>query len=285
MKFCPFCGGEQKEITISKEIIEMNEETVTPEEIIIEEPIAHTQENVNEAPHTEQVQQTPLVSINQDAVNQLTNNSKNYLTYLNKNIAKPNLGGSNKNGYFGLISFGLVSLFSSLAISHSMGKAVNVGTQNITNLSFPMFLQLLLLLLATQFVNVLTVYVLKTKLFPGEGTILDSFDNVYAPISLTVYTSLLALVLSFISTIGFSLLFSIVLMITFILGNISYIANLWVTETLNSNKNKFYWTVGTIFVAFIVQFLVTLMMADIIGTGMLDVFSNITHSFTPNFPF
>lgn len=217
--------------------------------------------------------------INQEKMNQLTDNSKNYFSYLNKNMAKPNIGGRNTNNYFGVVSYVLIALFSSLAISHSIGKAVSFGTRGLADSSFPMFLQLFLLLLVTQLISVTTVFVLSGKIFHEETSFLDSFDRVYAPISLAVYTSLLAFVLSFISAIGFSFLFVIALLLTYFLTSISFVANLWVSVN-HTQKNKFYWTIGVIIVSFIVQVIVGFMLGDIIGTSIMDIFSNITGNIT-----
>lgn len=239
------------------------------------------QNNQYQGNNNQQQQQAPFININQETVNQLTDNSKNYFSYLNKNLAKPMIGGRNTNEYFGLVSYVLVSLFSSLAISHSIGKASKFVTRGIADSSFPMFLQLFLLILVTQLISVATVYVLSGKLFKEETSFLDSFDRVYAPISLAVYTSFVGFILSFISTIGVSFLFVIVLLLTYFLTSISFVANLWVSVN-HTTKNKFYWTIGVIIVSFIVQLIVGMMMGDIVGTSILDILSNITDSFSPS---
>ncbi len=302
VKFCPFCGAEQKELKKTDELVEevkveeINsleeaknvsvQSDVDPKEYIIEEdtstiyneqPKNDNQEQVS--PHqTSNNQQAPLISINQGTVNQLTDNSKNYFSYINKNIAKPDIGGRNKNEYFGLVSYVLISLFSSLAISHSIGKAMTFGTRGYSDSSFPMFLQLFLLLLVTQLVSVTTVYVLSGKIFHEEIKFLDSFDRIYAPVSITVYTSLLAFVLSFISTVGFSFLLVLSLLITYTFSSFSFIANLWVSQN-NTQRNRFYWTVGVIIVSSIVQIIVSFMLGDIIGASIIEIISDIADSF------
>ncbi|MFY8329663.1 zinc-ribbon domain-containing protein [Vagococcus carniphilus] len=304
VKFCPFCGAEQKEVTIVTEPVvekvvneEVNNEKEQPivetkapsEEVAqpeqpVEQPSQPTinqenqQSSQQQQPNNEQ--QAPLISINHGSVNQLTDNSKNYFSYLNKNIAKPNIGGQNTNGYFGLVSYVLISLFSSLAISHSIGKAVRFGTMGYADSSFPLLIQLFLLILVTQLISVTTVYVLSAKIFREEISFLDSFDRVYAPISLAVYTSLFAFVLSFVSTIGLSFLFVVVLLFTYFLTNASFVANLWVSQN-QTQRNKFYWTIGVIIVSFIVQIIVGIMLGDIIGTSIAEIISNVTDSFTP----
>ena len=305
VKFCPFCGAEQKEVTTVTEPVvekvvneEVNDEKEQPivetkvpsEEVVqpeqpVEQPSQPTMNQENQQSSQQQQpsneQQAPLISINHGSVNQLTDNSKNYFSYLNKNIAKPNIGGQNTNGYFGLVSYVLISLFSSLAISHSIGKAVRFGTMGYADSSFPLLIQLFLLILVTQLISVTTVYVLSAKIFREEISFLDSFDRVYAPISLAVYTSLFAFVLSFVSTIGLSFLFVVVLLFTYFLTNASFVANLWVSQN-QTQRNKFYWTIGVIIVSFIVQIIVGLMLGDIIGTSIAEIISNVTDSFTPS---
>lgn len=304
VKFCPFCGAEQKEVsTVTEPVVEkvVNEEVndekeqpivetkVPSEEVVqpeqpVEQPSQPTMNQENQQSSQQQQpsneQQAPLISINHGSVNQLTDNSKNYFSYLNKNIAKPNIGGQNTNGYFGLVSYVLISLFSSLAISHSIGKAVRFGTMGYADSSFPLLIQLFLLILVTQLISVTTVYVLSAKIFREEISFLDSFDRVYAPISLAVYTSLFAFVLSFVSTIGLSFLFVVVLLFTYFLTNASFVANLWVSQN-QTQRNKFYWTIGVIIVSFIVQIIVGIMLGDIIGTSIAEIISNVTDSFTP----
>lgn len=304
VKFCPFCGAEQKEVsTVTEPVVEkvVNEEvnnekeqpiveTKVPSEEVaqpeqpVEQPSQPTMNQENQQSSQQQQpnneQQAPLISINHGSVNQLTDNSKNYFSFLNKNIAKPNIGGQNTNGYFGLVSYVLISLFSSLAISHSIGKAVRFGTMGYADSSFPLLIQLFLLILVTQLISVTTVYVLSAKIFREEISFLDSFDRVYAPISLAVYTSLFAFVLSFVSTIGLSFLFVVVLLFTYFLTNASFVANLWVSQN-QTKRNKFYWTIGVIIVSFIVQIIVGIMLGDIIGTSIAEIISNVTDSFTP----
>ena len=316
VKFCPFCGAEQKEVsTVTEPVVEkvVNEEvndekkqpvveTKVPSEEVVqsEQPVEEPNQPIKEQPkqpsqptmnqenqqkyqqqQSNNQQQAPLISINHGSVNQLTDNSKNYFSYLNKNIAKPNIGGQNTNGYFGLVSYVLISLFSSLAISHSIGKAVRFGTMGYADSKFPLLIQLFLLILVTQLINVTTVYVLSGKIFREEISFLDSFDRVYAPISLAIYTSLFAFVLSFVSTIGLSFLFVVVLLFTYFLTSVSFIANLWVSQN-QTQRNKFYWTIGVIVVSFIVQIIVGLMLGDIIGTSIAEIISNVTDSFTPS---
>jgi len=306
VKFCPFCGKEQKEVTIDNGITEskkIHEETITSngednnlvEEVFIEEDLEKSEESSkispkqiqpaesnNENTHTsERSNPEPKYFINPDKVGQLTDNSKNYFSYLNENIKRPNIGGSNTNNYFGLVNYIIISLFSSLAISHSIAKVIRFGTGGIANSNFPMFLQLCLLILVTQLINVVTVYVLSNKVFRNRNSFLDSFDLVYAPVSLAVYGSLLAFILSFISTLGFSFVFMLVLLLTYFLTSISFVANLWVSIN-NTEKNKFYWTIGVIIVSLIIQMLVGIMLSDIIGTSILEIISEITNSFTPN---
>ena len=266
VKFCNFCGKEQ-----------------VIEKVITNENIRQTDDSINQQQDTQTNQQqqnyqqpntAPI--LNQEKVTQLTNRSKNYFSYINKNIKNPIIGKDNKDGYFGLISYALICIFSGLAISHAIGKLMSLT--GFSETAFPMFLQITLLLLCSQVVNVLTVYLLSAKIFHTKMSFVDTFETMYAPISLAVYISFLALILSFISTIGIGLLFFICLIITFFFTSISYVANLWSAQNYTQKRNKFYWTIGAIIIGGILQFLVSIILSDILGTSMMDIIQKMIQS-------
>ena len=229
VKFCPFCGGEQKEVEVTSEPIivepiieevveevtnttESHETIQTVEEPIVEEPVYEQpiqpeqpqQQYQEQASHQQQNQQqqngqqqgTPIITINQESVNQFTDKSKNYLSYLNKNVLRPILKGKNNTGIFGIITFLLINTFLALSISYALGKVSQYGSK------LEMFLPTLLVLLVGQFISVLTVYLLSTKIFKGQSSLTDTFEHMYAPISGGVYITLAMLLLAIISKNG-----------------------------------------------------------------------------------
>lgn len=285
VKFCNFCGQEQQ-----GNVTEIVTETVVSHDekpSIQGEGIHHTnQSNQHQQFHqeTQNNQQQPYNQgpiINQQAVNQLTNRSKNYFSYINKNIKQPIIGKSNQDGYFGLINYVLICVFTGLAISHAIGKVI--GITGYSESSFPMFLQITLLLLCSQLVNVVTVYLLSGKIFNNNMSFMDTFDRMYAPIGLAIYVSFAALLLSFISAIGIGLLFFICLILTFFLTSVTYVANLWVTNNQSSKRNTFYWTMGAIIFGGLLQLLVSIVLSDILGTSMMNIIQQMIDSSVSKF--
>lgn len=279
VRFCNFCGQEQNH-TITGSI----EETVVSHDDMSEihgESYSNTNKQKNSTDQFQQTsnsqqQYTKEPIINQQAVNQLSRRSKNYFSYVNKNIKKPIIGKVNQDGYFGLISYILICVFTGLAISHAIGKVI--GLTGYSESSFPMFLQITLLLLCSQLVNVFTVYLLSGKIFNNKLSFMDTFDRMYAPIGLAIYVSLAALILSFVSTIGIGLLFFICLIFTFFLTGVTYVANLWVTTNQTHKRNTFYWTIGAIILGGLLQLLVSIVLSDILGTSMMSVIQQMIDS-------
>lgn len=292
VKFCPFCGGEQKEIsTISEEnvaTISHVDSTVERMGEIISEPVKEEQTSFTEYSNTESQQhdttqqaqrpnETPLISINQESVNQLADKSKNYLSYLNQNVKSPTLGGVNNFGAFGLISYFVINTLLSLGLSHALGKSITG-----LNFQFKLFLPLLLLILVAQLVNVLAVFLLGNKIFKVNINLMDTFDRIYAPTSIGVYTAVVMFFLTFVSRFGFSFIFTIFLTFTFFLINISYIANIWTLDSFATNKNKFYWTIGMMILAFVVQIIANFLLGDIVGGSLIGLIEDIANSITSN---
>ncbi|MFW8051901.1 zinc ribbon domain-containing protein [Vagococcus fluvialis] len=302
VKFCPFCGGEQKEVEVTSEPIivepiieevveevtnttESHETIQTVEEPIVEEPVYEQpiqpeqpqQQYQEQASHQQQNQQqqngqqqgTPIITINQESVNQFTDKSKNYLSYLNKNVLRPILKGKNENGIFGLVTFLLINTILAFSISFALGKI------SYQNGKLTLFLPVLLILLVGQAINVLTVHVLSTKIFKMPSSLTDAFEHMYAPISSGVYITLAMLVLAIISPNGISVMFTLLFILVLFLINISYIANLWTIDNSNSVRNKFYWTIGFLIVASIIQFIVNILLTDIVGASIFSVITDV----------
>lgn len=240
VKFCPFCGGDQKEVSA----------TASGEESVV----------------------TSRITIDQESINQLADKGKNYFAYINKNIRNPILGASNQNGYFGVVTYVLLNVLIALSISHALGKNFS------STFSLELFLPLLLLFLVGQFVNVVAVYLLSNKIFKVRLNLVDTFERIYGPISLAIYGAIIMLALSFISTYGFSMLFVLFLVLIFFLISVSFVANLWRTENLSPNKNRFYWTIGALILAGIAHLIVNLLLSDMIGASIAHLFEEIIDS-------
>lgn len=156
VKFCPFCGGDQKEVSVTQS------------------------EEVSVAP--------PRITIDQESINKLADKGKNYFTYINNNVRNPILGASNQSGYFALVTYLLLNALIALSISHALGKSL------FSSFSLELFLPLLLLFLVGQLINVVTVYLLANKIFKVSLNLVDTFERIYAPISLAVYVAVIMLV-------------------------------------------------------------------------------------------
>ena len=291
VKFCPFCGGEQKEVVLTEEPVEeavnSNETVQIIDEPVIQEPVyeqpiqeeqqATSQQQTQQ--QTSQQQSAPIISINQESMNQFTDKSKNYLSYLNKNIKNPILRGANKSGIFGVITFLLTNAFLALAISYGLGKLSHYGSK------LEMFLPVLLVLLVGQFINVLTVHLLSAKIFKNPSSLIDSFEHMYAPISGGVYITVAMLLLAIISQRGISVLFILLFLLMLFIINITYIANLWAIDSSNSVRNKFYWTIGLLIVAGIIHLVVNILLADIVGSSLMSIISDVADGLMGDFPF
>lgn len=293
VKFCPFCGGEQKEVEIIIEEVESFEQvnSTNPEPTPIEEEPIQNWEQPKAQPIEEEPQQqsqqynqqteaqpTPLISINPDSVNQLADKSRNYLSYINNNIKNPTLNAQNNSGYFGLFTYFLINLILGISLSHGLGKAIHYE-----NFKFEMFLPILILLLLPQFFNVLATYFLTTQIFNKKISLLDQFEQIYAPISITVYIGLAMFVLTFISTYGFSNIFAILLALSLFLINASYVANTWRAETFKPNRNRFYWTIGFMILSFIITIIAFTLLNDIldekIRAALMRIFVDMNSNF------
>lgn len=284
-KFCPFCGAKQLGQTDQEEVSKttnLDSNTGSQEAMTDEQPQIKTirNETVQES-QTESVAPQPSVESNQESlgnqpsatqpdqttntgfsaeqlknnetVQQLSKNGKNYLNYLNKNIRKPKIG-QNEAGLFGLINFILITLFSGLAISHAWSPLLQYGTSNAS--AFPYAIQLILWIGLSLFTSVLVIFVVSTQVYKRAMTFLEAFEWVFAPNSLSVYVSLFAFFMSFLVK-GDSQIFYLFFMVPFVLTNISYMGSLWELPTKENQKNKFYITVLSVVVGAIIIFVVS----------------------------
>lgn len=166
-KFCPACGKNQIQVTT---------EAMTVESVL--EKGVQLQSNLNE-----QLK-------NNQTVQQLTKESKNYFSWLNTQIR-----GKNKQSIpmFGVVNFLLLIVLNSLAVSRSILSIS--GHTDETPLS--LFIESLLMMGIYYFIFVLVYFFMVNKLFQTKIVFTEAFDALFSPASLTVYISLFAVLLSF----------------------------------------------------------------------------------------
>lgn len=277
VKFCPFCGEELRDMEVKIETIEQsNEDSRSNEKNQNDSGISNTEAGKNVDAHSN----SSLININSESVNQFRDSSKNYLMYLNSNIKQPKLDKFNSDNSFGLISFFVINILLSLGLSNALGKSFTGS-----NFQFRMFLPLLLLMLVGQIINVGAVYILGNKIFKNSFNFLDVFEKIYSPVSLVVYIGASMFFLTLVSDYGFSVLFGLGLIVSLFMINISYIANIWVLKNHSMKKNKFYWSIFIILLAIIGQIVSSILLKDIVGGSLTDLFGEFLDSMTSNFFF
>ncbi|MGM0125464.1 hypothetical protein IGI37_002863 [Enterococcus sp. AZ194] len=197
---------------------------------------------------------------NNETVQQLSKNGKNYLNYLNQNVKEPKIGQVETN-WFGLINFILISLFSSLAISHAFSPIFHYTSTKAS--AFPYAIHIFLWIGLSLLGGVLVLYLVGTKIYKRSMSFLEAFDYIYAPNSLSVYISLFTFVLSFLLK-GDSQLFYLFFIASFVLINITNAICLWELSIDKNQKNKFYIVVLSIVVGLIISVFVARIFGEII---------------------
>lgn len=284
-KFCPYCGVAQEEVT---EVLNIDTETSELVEEVIIEPTETLQEDtLNSSKQADDHKQEPspnnttetieeevnkvFIQVDSNKVQDLTTQSKHYLSYLNKSITTPTIGTKNTHGLFGLISYILIALFSSLSISRALGRAI--GFTGVSK-AFPMFFQILFLLLVSQVIYVLILMLASNTFYRTKLSWADAFDNLYTPASISVYFALASFIFSLISGFSTGLLFLLTLAVPPLLLGLSFIGNIWLIKDSSGQKNKFYITLLILFIFLLVEVFVGILFGDIINNSINMLFSN-----------
>lgn len=198
-----------------------------------------------------------------DTVKDLKQNSLNYFSYLHKNIKAPNVKDPDTSGYFGLVNFILITLFTGLGLSSFLAKAGRylwsiyafhrTGEQsNLPTFAYP--LEKIGTVAALLFVYVVVYYVFAKFVYKQQLPFLGAFERVFSASSLVVYLSIAAFLLSFIASAPE--LFVLLLMVNIGLVGFNFAGALWTAEDLSGKVNRYYVTV--------LAFLVTSMIVIIV---------------------
>lgn len=275
VKFCTTCGTQQPELKEEKteEINAGNQHDAIIQDVVAEtsvetpisEPIQPEPEPIAEPVYTEPTPEyvAPQQVMTNQTVQQFTKESKNYFSYLNTAIKQPKIGMSESHHMFGLISFVLIAVLNSLAISHAL-NSIYFFALYTTASTFPLLLPILLWVLVAQFISVLLVYGLTAKVYQSPTSLLESFNKVYSPASMGVYISVVTFIYSFLLTDSVKIFF-ILLAIPFFLVNASFVGNLWVAKDATNSKNRFYYTLAVLVISLIVQYVVSRIFMDVIA--------------------
>lgn len=271
MKFCPKCGKE-----ISEDI------KYCPgcgaEQQMVEKPVVSIQETLSQK--AAKLESSETYRQTQEKVGQFSKESKNYFGFLVSAVKNPDLKKVSGIAYFGLVSFLIVTLFLALAISRSL---VSMGL-SVDGKAFPMIMELFLWIALSAFVKVAIVFGYNRFIAKQEVTLLNAFEKVFSPISVTVFASLAAFVLSFAITgltndFIFKIFFFLVIAIFFLI-DFSYLGNLWVTDLNQTNKNKVYMVLLALVVGMLLQYLLARIFGQVFANQLATMIERmVTNTF------
>lgn len=206
---------------------------------------------------------------------EIAEKGRNYFNYLNKNVAHPLVGLTSDKGVFGLVNFGLTTLFLSLALSHGIARGMQ--TINYTG-NFPALFEFLLLIAGILLTNVVINFFVARQVYQEPISFLESFDRMMAPASLVVYLSFALLLFSFIVNMGTLVLFTGIFSFAVLLLNIAFYGNIWMNQDLTGRRNRYYINLVAIIVQLIllvvIYWIFASMIANKVGTGIESFFNN-----------
>ena len=288
-KFCVKCGASQPETkqetgsSIHPEIQVNNQATSQPQSSQDQpvNPMGSFQQESTQQPHMNQASEngpSTTQTINEalknnENIQQIKSQSKNYFGWLVSNTKNPQIGKTTNSPIFGLVNYGLLALITTLTLYRITYLSITslIVSGLMDDLGFPLFFETLIGLLILLIMPVLVVYIVADKIYHDSVTFLQAFDRVFAPISLAIFISFTALILSLLLGIKGFIFWLII--IPFGLVSYSYAGNIWVTTDQTQNKNRFYTSVITFIIAAIFFFIAFLIAGGIFGEGILSILS------------
>lgn len=207
-----------------------------------------------------------------DTVKDLRKNSLNYFSYLHQNIKSPNVKNPETTGYFGLVNFILISLFTGLGLSRFVAKAGSYlmgmysyyTTGQSSTPAFAYVLEILLGIAAVLFIYVVVYYVFVKIIYKQDLPFLGAFERIFSASSLAVYVSVAAFLMSFITSAPE--LFLLLLVVDLGLVGFNFAGALWTAEDHSGKANRYYATV----LAFLVASIITMIVFRIFFGIMID---------------
>lgn len=271
-KFCPFCGTEQPaevvtdlppvssvedntssqssatDISATEDVTQATK-SQEKEAISSPEPDKGASEKKSANPNTSYGPQVEAVA----------KTGRNYFNFLNRNVLAPEMNFA-ETDYNGLISLGLLSLFSAISISRTIGTIFNwLGSGE----TFPFFFEIFLWIVVAFLVNVVVLFGFNKQILHENTNFLEVTNRLFAPVSVGVYISAVALLLSLILSAP-STFFFILVWLPFVLVNISFVGNLWMNA--NRLKQRFYLVLAALAANSILAFIVARIFLNILSS-------------------
>lgn len=213
---------------------------------------------------------------NLDKVKHVTSS---YGKYLHRSIKEPRLDASESN-YNGFISYALITLFSSLAVSHMIALGLNKAVSTMHSFLgsgggqsagpvFPGWLRIFLFFAITCMIPAVISLVATGKSFAGKATIFSAFNRMYTPAAISVYITGIVFVLTFVLTPLSTMWLLLLLGVAFFLINAGFVASLWNGTVNDSVSIRFYKVVGLLIANIIITSIVSsIFLNDVISVLM-----------------
>ncbi|KAF1294174.1 zinc ribbon domain-containing protein [Candidatus Enterococcus leclercqii] len=224
-KFCTFCGTIQPEIN---EGVQKNSHQVDP--ILAQHSV---QQSTESQTRSAGAKLDELAS--NETVQEIKKSSINYFSFLNNNIISPKIGDENPSSIFGLVNYIFISLINGLAVSRVLSNIIG----NYNDSVFVFFLEFILWVAVALLVYPLTHFIFEKVIYKQNISLLDSFSRIFAPASLSVYTSAATLLLAFLVSNTLEL-FLLLFVVSFGLVGYAFAGSLWTGQIVSMKKPNFY---------------------------------------------
>lgn len=219
-KFCSACGQSQtKEQSIAK----------TAETVL--EKSVQMQQNLNEQLN------------NNQTVQQLKEESKNYFSWLNAQIKGKDIIETKRVPIFGVVNFLVLIVLNSIAISRSIAE---IGYSKDTLLT--VLIESLLVLGAYFFIFVLTFFLMRNQFMKKNMLFSTAFDLLFSPASLAIYVSLFSVLITFLVPNSFPMVAGLFCLSALIVS-FSFVDNIWRKEGV---FGRYSVTLVTLFFSFVI---------------------------------
>ena len=192
---------------------------------------------------------------------------KAYCRSLNNSVIHPHLEAPTSN-WDGLINLGLIAVFTSLALARFASKLVNLLMMNLNLMGLNLNLQLksslmgfwfiLILVLLVFVIRVLALWAYQHLALRQTTSFLTAVNQLFMPISLAVYTSIVGFVLSLVITPSTFLAFLIVAPL--ILLDVAFVGSLWVNSQGQAGGQRFYLILITVVLTTVILGIVSRML-------------------------
>ncbi|MFC6315462.1 DUF6574 domain-containing protein [Lapidilactobacillus achengensis] len=192
---------------------------------------------------------------------------KAYCRSLNNSVIHPHLEAPTGN-WDGLINLGLIAVFTSLALARFASKLVNLLMMNLNLMGLNLNLQLksslmgfwfiLILVLLVFVIRVLALWAYQHLALRQTTSFLTAVNQLFMPISLAVYTSIVGFVLSLVITPSTFLAFLIVAPL--ILLDVAFVGSLWVNSQGQAGGQRFYLILITVVLTTVILGIVSRML-------------------------